>query len=287
VVIPTRDRVKLLRTSVTGVLQRTDGVGVHLVVVDNGSVKPKTLVYLEEIGARDDVTVVRHDDAFNYSRLINLGVGAGPETPAVLLLNNDIDIHHRPWLQQMAGWLADPGVVAVGTKLMLPNGLIQHAGVVTGIGGVAGHYALEWKDTPILGNLHDQAREVNCVTAACMLVRTEAFNAAGGFNEDLPIDFQDVDFCLRLRSAGGIIMYDPTYPLTHDQGATRGLHRASNAYTLTRMRFMWGDVIDAGDPYYNPNLTLRDHSLRPAPLSRDTEQRRKRLQPRWTDNTGY
>ena len=284
VVLPTRDRLRLLKAAVDGVLHRTDGVTVHLVVVDNGSAKPRTLEYLRRLAEDNpNVTVVRHDDAFNYSRLVNLGAGAGPEAPYLLLLNNDVVVHHRAWLQQMVGWMVDPAVTAVGTKLLFPDGRIQHAGVVTGIGGIAGHYALEWKDTPILGNLHDQAREVNCATAACLLVRASAWKELGGFNEDLPVDFQDVDFCLRLRTRlGGIILYDPTYPLTHDQGSTRGLQRASNAYTLTRMRFLWGEVIDAGDPYYNPHLTLLDHSLRAAVLSRDAGLRRKRLRPRFT-----
>lgn len=284
VVLPTRDGLRLLRKAVEGVVHRTDGVSVHLVVVDNGSAKPKTRDYLQRLAAENpNVTVLRHDDAFNYSRLVNLGAAAGPEAPYLLLLNNDVIVHHRAWLQQMVGWMADSEVLAVGAKLLFPDGRIQHAGVVTGIGGVAGHYALEWEDLPALGNLHDQAREVNCATAACLLVRTSAWEQLGGFNEDLPVDFQDVDFCLRLRTRlNGIIMYDPTYPLTHDQGSTRGLQRASNAYTLGRMRFLWGRVIDAGDPYYNPHLTLHDHSLRPAPISRDKSLRRKRLQPRFT-----
>jgi len=284
VVLPTRDGLRLLRKAVEGVLHRTDGVEVHLVVVDNGSAKRKTRDYLQRLAAENPhVTVLRHDDAFNYSRLVNLGASAGPEAPYLLLLNNDVIVHHRAWLQQMVGWMADPEVVAVGAKLLFPDGRIQHAGVVTGIGGVAGHYALEWEDAPALGNLHDQAREVNCATAACLLVRASAWEELGGFNEDLPIDFQDVDFCLRLRTRlNGIILYDPTYPLTHEQGSTRGVRRASNAYTLARMRFLWGKVIDAGDPYYNPHLTLHDHSLRPAPISRDLSLRRKRLQPRFT-----
>jgi GT2 family glycosyltransferase len=192
-------------------------------------------------------------------------------------------IHHRRWLQQMVGWMADPQVMAVGTKLLFPDGRIQHAGVVTGVGGVAGHYALKWDDAPVLGALHDQAREVNCVTAACMLVRASAWETLGGLSEDLPSDFQDVDFCLRLRTRlGGIIVYDPTYPLTHRQGSTRGLGKTSNPYARARMRFLWGAVIDAGDPYYNPHLALNGRWLHPAAISRDPAMQRKRLRPRFT-----
>lgn len=282
VIVPTRNRSKLLRTVLDGVFNRTDGVDVHVVVVDNGSDRPKTLALLDELRERDDVTVVRHDDAFNYSVLVNLGARTGPDAPYLLLLNNDIEIHHRGWLQQLTGWMTDPEVAAVGTKLLFPNGRIQHAGVVIGLGGVAGHYALGQWQRPKLGVLHDQAREVDCATAACLLIRTDAFEKVGGFNEDLPIDFQDVDFCLRLREhLDATIMYDPTYPLTHAQGSTRGNTGASNPYTLARMHFVWGDRL-RHDPFYNPHLTLWDHSMKLKELPKSDAEAQQRLRPRWS-----
>ena len=284
VVIPTRDRLDLLREAVYGVLNLTDGADVHLVIVDNGSRLAETAAYLEELAADERVTVIRHDDAFNYSRLVNLGVAAGPGTPYVVLLNNDVVIHHRAWLSQLLGWMTDPRVAAVGTKLLFPDGRIQHAGVIVGLGGVAGHYALGHKEKPVLGNLHDQAREVDCVTAAAMLVRASAWREVGGFNEDLPLDFQDVDFCLRLREhARGIIVYDPTYPLTHDQGASRGNKGASSGYTISRMMFIWNGRLRR-DPYYNPHLTQVKHTLELGQIPAAEHHRRARLLPRFVDD---
>lgn len=283
VVIPTRDRLDLLRIAVHGVLARTDGVDLHLVVVDNGSVEPDTIEYLADLASDERVTVIRHDDAFNYSLLVNLGAAAAPDAEFVVLLNNDVEVRHRGWLNQMLGWFVDDDVAAVGTKLRFPGGRIQHAGVVLGLGGIAGHYALGFAEAPTLGNLHDQAREIGCVTAACLVIRRSAFDAVDGFNDDLPIDFQDVDFCLKLRHRlGATIVYDPTYPLTHIQGASRGVKDAANPYTITRMHFLWGEELAAGDPFYNPHLTLDDHSLRLGPIPDDAAERLARLQPRWS-----
>lgn len=281
VVIPTRDRVSMLRNAVTGLLERTDGVRLHLVIVDNGSEEEKTISYLREVDQREDVTVRRIDDAFNYSRLCNEGVDSGPPTPLVLLLNNDIEVLHRNWLLQLSGWLRDPGVVGVGPKLRFPDRTIQHAGVIIGFGGIAGHYAGYQPDQPQVGNLHDQAREVSCLTAACLLMRTEDYSKVGGMSEDLPIDFQDVDFCLRLRrDLGGDLLYDPTYPLVHLQSASRGSEGAVSGYTVARMEFLWSHALADFDPFYSPHLSLRHHDFRLAEIPNSQVARSLRLAPR-------
>jgi glycosyltransferase involved in cell wall biosynthesis len=285
IIIPTRDHLRMLRQTVDGVFNRTDGIDFHLVVVDNGSVKPKTLAYLDALAHdHDNVTVVRIDDAFNFSVLCNAGAVAGPETPYLLFLNNDIEILHREWLQQLVGWLdADPGVVGVGAKLLFPDRSIQHAGVIIGFGGIAGHYAAREPNQPSLGNLHDQAREVACVTAACMLVRTEDFKTVDGFNETLHLDFQDVDFSLRLRTElGGELLYDPTYPMIHLESATRGSAGASNGYTVARMRFLWGDLLSSEDPYYSPHFSLNHHDFTLRDLPDDEGDLREHIEARWT-----
>lgn len=283
VVIPTRDRIDLLREAISGLLYRTDGVPIHVVVVDNGSRDPETLWYLADIADHAEISVVRHDDAFNYSELVNLGARTGPSADLLVLFNNDVVVQHREWLRQLCGWLRVPDVLAAGAKLLFPDGRIQHAGVIVGFGGVAGHYALGDENLPRPGSLHDTAREVGCATAACLVVRTEAFEKLGGFDENLPIDFQDVDFCLRLRhELGGTILYDPVFPLTHDQGSTRGGTGASNDYTISRMRFRWEDALDAGDPYYSPHLPGGRHDLDLEPVPRSTAARRARLAPRWS-----
>jgi GT2 family glycosyltransferase len=269
VVVPTRDRVDLLRSVVDGVLHRTLGVDLHLVIVDNGSTDPETLEFLDRLAdRREDVTVVRIEGAFNFSGLCNAGATAGPAMPYLLFLNNDVEILDGDWLSQLVGWTeSDPHVVAVGPKLLFADHTIQHAGVVLGFRGVAGHYALGEADEPRSGSLHDCAREVSGLTAACLLVRTSSFEALGGFDESLDVDFQDVDLCLRLRlRLGGTLMYDPTFPLIHHQSATRGSAHEPSAIAAERMQARWGPQLEC-DPYYSPHLslTLHDASLRPLP----------------------
>lgn len=283
VVIPTRDRAGMLRRAVDGVLNRTDGIRTHLVIVDNGSRAPAALEYLAEVGKREDVTVHPVDDAFNFSHLCNEGVAAGPDTDLVLLLNNDIDIRHRRWLLQLSGWLRDPEVIGTGPMLLYPDGRVQHGGVRLNFGLFAGHYARTQPNRPRPSSLHDQAREVSCLTAACLLLRTADFHAVGGMNEDLAIDFQDVELCLRLAAeTGGTFVYDPTYPLTHHESASRGHLGAGSPYTLARMRFLWGAQLDEPDPYYNPHLNRNYHKVTKAFIPKDADERLERLRPRFT-----
>jgi O-antigen biosynthesis protein len=258
VVIPTRDRVDLLRVAMSSLINRTDDVDIHLVIVDNGSEEPETLAYLEDLAGRDFVSIVRHDDAFNFSRLCNLGVEAGPATEFVLFLNNDAEILHRAWLNQMVGWFADPEVVAVGVELLYEDReTIQHAGVAVGSGHIGWHFSTGLPNQPRSGDHHASAHEVTGVTAACMLVRTAAFDAVGGFEEILPTDFQDVDLCLKLtRGLCGVIVYEPMYPLLHHESASRGDLNAGNGYTISRMKFRWPGIAESTDPYFHPLAEL-------------------------------
>ena len=172
-------------------------------------------------------------------------------------------------------------MAAVGAKLLFPDGDIQHGGVIVGLGGLAGHYAGHQPNQPQVGSLHDQAREVGCLTAACLLLRASDYQQVGGMNEDLSTDFQDVDFCLRLRrDLGTSLVYDPTYPLVHLESATRGALGAASGYTLSRMYFLWGQELASPDPYYSPHLTLDRHDFSLAAIPGAVESRRSRLQAR-------
>lgn len=286
VVIPTRDRVDLLRTAVSSVLNRTDHVGVELVIVDNGSQKPETLDYLDKLRSEPGVHLIRVDDAFNFSALCNLGAEVGPFTDSILFMNNDVEVLHRDWLLQMHGWFADPVVVAVGAELFYEDGeTIQHAGVATGSGSIGWHLSGGEPNEPRLGDPHDSAHEVSGVTAACLLVRTSAFDAVGGFEEILPTDFQDVDLCLKLsRELGGTIVYEPMYPLLHHESATRGSINAGSAYTVTRMLFRWPGLDDQIDRYFHP-LAEVPHLGEPAIIDPSVDVARL-LTPRITTTVG-
>lgn len=286
IVMPTRDRPELLRRATSGVLDSTLGVPFHLVLVDNGTRDAAALALLERLSGDSRVTVVAADEPFNFSRLVNLGAASGPEAELLLLLNNDVEVGHPDWLLQLSGWLDDPGVVGVGPKLLFPGGTVQHAGMVFGLGGIVGHVGLHEPDSLAPGGLPDVAREVACLTGACLLVRSGDFTAVGGLDEALPIDFQDVDLCLRLRRhLGGDLMYDPTYPLTHVQMGTRDPAEAGGAAAIALMRARWGRVLEEPDPHYNPHLSL-DPSQRMAPIPGRRAERMARLRPRLVDHRG-
>lgn len=268
VVVPTRDRLELLRTCVEGVLGQTQYGPIELVVVDNGSMEPATLDYLRVIQRDPRCRVVRDEAPFNFSALVNLGVlcASGEH---ICLLNNDIEVIHPGWLGDMVGQLLRPGVGAVGAQLYYPQELVQHGGILLGIGGVAGHahHGLPRGDHGYMQRAR-VAHEVSGVTAACMLVRRRAFEEVGGFDESLPVAFNDVDFCLRLRQAGWKIVMDPGVELYHHESISRGKEdtpakRARFELEIARMRERWGHVL-GDDPSYNPNLTLDASDFSPS-----------------------
>lgn len=286
VIIPTRDRVDLLRVTLSSLFNRTDGTSLHVVIVDNGSEEDETISFLDIVGSGPDVTVIRHDDAFNFSRLCNLGADSGPPASYLLFLNNDVEVLHRRWLIQMLGWMNDPEVVAVGTELLYEDRqTIQHGGVAVGSGHIGWHFSGGLDNQPRLGDPHDSAHEVTGATAACLLVRRAAFDAVGGFEEILPTDFQDVDLCLKLtRGLGGVVVYEPMYPLLHHESASRGDVDAGNGYTINRMKFRWPGIAESTDPYFHP-LAVQPYLGEFATI--DTEDDLvKRIAPRITTTLG-
>jgi GT2 family glycosyltransferase len=286
VVIPTRDRLKLLRRCITSLFERTDGVDLHVVVIDNGSTDAATLDYLAGLADREDFTVQRIDDEFNYSHLCNVGADLGPPTDLLLFLNNDTEVLGRSWLKQLVGWLTwDEDVCCVGAKLFYKDRTIQHAGVVLGLGGVAGHYVDKEPNEPRLNNHHDQVREVSAVTAALMLVRSADFARIGGFNEDMPLVYQDIDFCLRLADeTGGSVLYDPTYPAMHRGSASRPKYDPEQTYGVLRFQMLWADRIATGDAFYSPHLTLADSDLSLREVQVSTDEFAGRFTPRISRN---
>jgi GT2 family glycosyltransferase len=260
VIVPTRDQVDLLRQCVDGLLNETDYSPIEIIIVDNGSREPAAIGYLAEL-ARRSVHVLRYDAPFNYAAINNFAVrhAAGE---VLTLLNNDIKVRHAGWLDEMVRHALRPDIGAVGAKLYYPDGTLQHAGVVTGLGGVAGHLHLGIPATDT-GNYDDVnlVREVTCVTAACMVLRRSVFAEAGGLDEiALPVAFNDVDLCLRIRAKGYRIVWTPFAELTHFESASRGSDLAPDKIARFRrehrtMTERWGDTLER-DPFYSPNLSL-------------------------------
>lgn len=264
-IIPTRDLLEYLRPCLESILSLTSYPNYEIVVVDNGSRHPDILAYLVEMERRAGVRLLRLDEEFNYARLNNLGVKAS-EAEFVVLLNNDLTVLTPDWLEEMVGQAIQPGVGAVGARLLFPDGHIQHAGVILGAGGggLADH---AHKGLPKSNHGYFSramlAQELSAVTAACMLVRRSIYLEAGGFDEEhLKIGFNDVDFCLRLRARGYRIIYTPYAELRHWESASRGLEETREKQErfwreVNFAKSKWAQAL-AADPFYNPNLTLND-----------------------------
>lgn len=270
VIVPTRDRLDLLQPCVAGVLERSAYPDIRLVVVDNGSREAATSAYLDALTARDPrATVIRDDSPFNFPALNNRAVAAS-RTPLICLLNNDVEPLTPDWLDHLARQALRPEVGAAGALLGYPDGTIQHAGIVCGIGGVAGHL---YKRLP-LGDPGPFARltltrNVAAVTAACLAARRDVYEAVGGMDADrLAVDFNDVDFCLRVRAAGYRVVLEPRARLVHHESPSRGLdlRRADRPRARAEaetMRRRWPAWLEA-DPFHNPNLSLESERLVPA-----------------------
>lgn len=261
ILVPTRDRLTFLQPCLESILEKTTYPNFELILIDNDSREPESLGYLERIATEARVRVLRCPGEFNFGRLNNFGVGQ-TASEFVALLNNDLAVITPDWLEEMISQASQPQVGAVGARLLYLDGRIQHAGVIVGGGGVAAH---AHKRLPRTNHGYFSrailVQEMSAVTAACMLVRREAYLAVGGFDaEHLWIAFNDVDFCLRLRQRGYRIIYTPYAEFYHHESASRGLEDtvSKNQRFEAEIKYMhdrWGAVLQQ-DPAYNPNLSL-------------------------------
>ncbi len=279
IIVPTRDNVAFLRRCVESVERLTAYRNYELLIVDNDSSDHTTVEYLASIPHR----VIPFREVFNYSRINNFAVSQA-EGEYVLLLNDDTEMISAGWLEAMLEPAQRPEVGAVGAKLLYPDGRIQHAGVVLGVGnpwgpGVAMHsHQFYSSDSPGYAGTVMTPANYSAVTAACMLLRRSLFEELGGFDEEnLPIQFNDVDLCLRIREQGYYIVYTPHAELYHHESVSRR-HWSGEIAENLYMRERWGEVMDK-DPYYNPNFSrgygdfnLRADLLRPKVLREEAEQ---------------
>lgn len=268
--VPTRDRVEILKPCVDAILERTDYPDLELLILDNDSECEETLAYMKEVEQRDArVRVLRWNQPFNYSAINNFGA-AHAQGEILALVNNDIEPINPDWLREMVSHACRPEIGCVGAKLYYPNDTVQHGGVILGVGGVAGHaHKYFSRNSPGYFSRLFLTQNLSAVTAACLMVRKSVFDELNGLNEtDLPIAFNDVDLCLRVREAGYRNLWTPHAELYHHESISRGADnnsqkRARALGEATYMRRTWGDKLDH-DPAYNPNLTLvhEDFSLR-------------------------
>lgn len=264
ILVPTRDRRDLLEPCVRGILERTAYRNFELLILDNQSSDPATLSYLAELPERDmRVTVLRYDHPFNYSAIINFGA-AHASGELLLLLNNDVDVIRADWIREMVSHALRPEIGCVGAKLYYDDDTIQHAGVVIGLGGVAGHaHRFFPRDSRGYMDRLVCVQNFSAVTAACLMVRKAVFQSVGGFEvESLKVAFNDVDFCLKVGKLGLRNLWTPYAELYHYESKSRGHDvtpekRVRFLAEVDYMRRTWG-IGHYRDPYYHPFLT-RDY----------------------------
>ena len=273
IIVPTRDAPELTRQCVESLLEKTTYPRFEILVVDNQSADSDALAYLEEIACYKQVRVLRYDHPFNYSAINNFAVREA-RGEIVCLLNNDTEVISPDWLEEMVGHLLQPKAGVVGAKLYFPDGRVQHAGDTVGPGGCANHlHSFIARNDPGYCNRAMVAQELSAVTAACLITWRELYQRLGGLNEKkLPVAFNDVDYCLRVREAGYRVVWTPHAELYHHESVSRGKDttrrkkwRASREVAYMRKR--WRQVM-LNDPFYNPNLSYQrpDFYLSHAPL---------------------
>lgn len=259
-IIPTRDRAGLLRMCVESILAKTTYPDFELVVVDNQSCDRAAMEYMHELATRERVRVLRYNAPFNYSTINNWAVPLC--TGEVLgLVNNDIEVISPDWLEEMVGFAVRPDTGAVGAMLYYPDDTIQHAGMLLGINGVAGHvYAGKPRGYHGYMTRALLAQNLSAVTGACLLVRRKLFEEVGGLDEKLPVEFNDVDFCMRLSQRGYRNVWTPFAELYHHESASRSISSDSAEQArfdgVKLMQQRWSGLLRA-DPAYNSNLSLQ------------------------------
>ncbi|MCR5577149.1 MAG: glycosyltransferase family 2 protein [Oscillospiraceae bacterium] len=262
VLIPNCEHLEDLRTCIDSVLQKTTWPNYEIVIVENNSSSPALFAYYEQLQQeRSNVRVHTWKGEFNYSAINNFGAQFC-SGEYLLLLNNDTEIITPDWIQEMLMFAQRPDVGAVGAKLYYPDGTIQHAGVILGIGGVAAH-AFQHVERAHLGYMGRllYAQDVSAVTAACMLLRREVWEKTNGLDEGLAVAYNDVDLCMRIRQAGYLVIWTPFAELYHAESKSRGLEDTPEKQKRfnEEVQFIyrrWEKELGAGDPYYHPNFSL-------------------------------
>lgn len=281
IVIANKDHSEDLKRCLTSIFEKSTYDNYEIIIVENGSTEEATFRYYKEILSgpyKDRIRVETYTRAegevFNYSRVNNIGAAAATGE-YILLLNNDTEVIAINWMEELLMYAQRPDVACVGAKLYYPDKTIQHAGIVLGLGAhrTAGHthYKQRRENLGYMGRLC-YTQDVSAVTGACLMVKKSIYDEVGGLDEGFEVSLNDVDFCLKCREKGYLNVFTPFAELYHYESASRGSdlagENAANAERYNResekFRAKWKNVLDAGDPYYNPNFTLdrSDYSLK-------------------------
>lgn len=263
VIIPNKDHTVDLDCCIRPMITKGTYRNLEFVVVENNSTDPGTFEYYEKIQEEfPQVRVVRWEREFNYSAINNFGVKYA-RGEYLLFMNNDIELIAENFVEEMLGFCQREDVGAVGARLLYEDDTIQHAGVVVGFGGIAGHtfIGLHRAENSYFHRAMC-AQDYSAVTAACMMSKKSVFEKAGGFTEELAIAFNDIDYCMKVRAQDKLVVYAPYAVLHHYESKSRGLEDTPEKIArfnreIAAFARRWQDILKNGDPYYNPNLTLR------------------------------
>ena len=270
IIIPNKDHIDDLKKCIDAIEERATYENLEYIIVENNSTEEETFAYYEKLQQENKrAKVIVWKDEFNYSAINNYGVTFA-KGEYLLFLNNDTEIINKDCIEEMLGYCMRDDVGIVGARLYYPDDTIQHAGVIVGIGGVAGHCFTNMpKEGPGYFARAFCAQDYSAVTAACMMVKRSVFEEVNGFDEKLKVAFNDIDFCLRVRETGKLVVYNPYAELYHYESKSRGQDdteekedRFNSEIDLMQLR--WQKILTEGDPYYNPNLSINrnDFSLK-------------------------
>lgn len=270
IIIPNKDAKEDLEKCIQSILEKSSYTNYEILIVENNSTGEEIFSYYKELSENSRIRLLRWKREFNYSAINNYGAKKA-KGDYLLFLNNDTEVISPDWIEEMLGFCQRPDTGIVGARLYFGNNTVQHAGTVIGIGGIAGHM---FTDMPRerSGYMHKAAiiQDLSAVTAACMMVKRQVFDEVQGFEEQLSVAFNDVDFCLRVREKQYLVVYDPYVELYHYESKSRGaedskekVHRFQSEIEFMRCR--WETLLKKGDPYYNKNLSLVkwNYSLKP------------------------
>lgn len=270
IIIPNKDAKEDLEKCIWSILEKSSYTNYEILIVENNSTGEEIFSYYKELSENSRIRLLRWKREFNYSAINNYGAKKA-KGDYLLFLNNDTEVISPDWIEEMLGFCQRPDTGIVGARLYFGNNTVQHAGTVIGIGGIAGHM---FTDMPRerSGYMHKAAiiQDLSAVTAACMMVKRQVFDEVQGFEEQLSVAFNDVDFCLRVREKQYLVVYDPYVELYHYESKSRGAEDSKEKVRrfqseIEFMRCRWETLLKKGDPYYNKNLSLVkwNYSLKP------------------------
>ena len=271
IIIPNKDHIDDLDMCINSVISKSTYKNFEIIIIENNSTQESTFEYYEQIQKKhDNIKVVYwKEKVFNYSAINNFGEKYA-SGEYVLLLNNDIEVLTPNWIEEMLMFAQRADVGAVGAKLYYPDNTIQHAGVIIGLGGVAGHSHKYYnREDPGYMARASISQNLSACTAACLLIRKDVFEQVDGLDEGFAVAFNDIDLCMKIRNAGYLIVFTPYAEFYHYESKSRGFEDSPEKIArfnseIKRFTNKWGEELEQGDPYYNPNLTLEreDFSLK-------------------------